>query len=1397
MDAGEVQVAISGRDEFSAASRSAEESYERLRLAQARAKSGTNALSASIDRLRARVALVGAAMGGFATITTSLAVGPERAFTRINALVGRTEKQVTRLRVASDDLARSTALSTRQLAEGAFDIASAGLRGADATETLRRSANAAAVGLGEARTVADATTSAMLTYGTANLNAAAAVDTLVAAVREGKASAESFAPQIGRIASLAQQLEVDYGELLGTLAFLTRRTGDASLATEQLLGVFRKLLRPTQIAKEMLASYGLTAQQVRKMVADDLIGTVETLTERMQQAGHNIADFWEETSAVVGAGLLVESAREADQVIQSVTKSSGSLARAVQTTFNRPFHEAATAATAFHEALVNMGQAIEHSIAPVLRAVATTVNAITAAFEALPRPVRTAIVVVTAALFGLVTVSLLAAKIAVGWGLVFATWRRVLNSTALGINTTAAGARGATRAYSLLGSATESVTAATRDLYHAQMNTITAVRRGAAASQEAAFAREAEAKATLDAARANMAAAATQRGLVDSRGNPLAGATGIVTGTNATKAQASALRNLGSAVGTVAKRYGTLFGSLAGGTALIWGLTAAWNAAREASARKRETMELLGREIGFVRVDVEELRQTLQAYIDTLNEADAAAQAAPETWSSSFVTAAAAVNGGADALTAFRQVSDEADARIVQLAQDVAKVTEESKGMVGGARAIDKEVRNVTAAFYAELEALGLTRDVIDELIKLSRSMRDAQQASTKEAQESAKAYLQNAEEISKFSRALGPDVVNRIIASAQASGDWVRAASQLRIGLAHVRGETGPTMADMEALGMGVTAAASNWEQMAERVNEAMEKFVESHRTALPAAEQSYRDFARAMGIQMYTAGNSVVSMTERVLRSLGLQVEGLADAAIAYAAFDTDIGGATIDVSWISRIQAAGKAIGMERDALSDLMKDVGAQAAATWPAAERAVSDHNKALEDARRLIDRFLTEITRVGDTVASSRFRDQLLGDAEQIQRAFDGLIETIKGLGPHTQLALQQAIAAMRPLIDQLKTASNALHGTATTQGALSKLAETEQRLARAREAAGVAQVHEVDALLEAAAKSQRKISELESELESLRQQAAQHAASVQQNLTGAMSLVTNTNTEAAGYLSYLEKFAAQIDKLAGAGFPNAMIQEVIGLGLKQGYFAAKRLLSMDTDARSRTIGLHNRISEVAGRIGDKSAGMLPSADRMADLPGLIAAENQRMQDFLTEALDLAIAENELQQGIVDGLRAEMAELATQIQDEFATFIEDLNSFGELFPPQLKAVFDQAVADFGATLGAQVDRINAGMSAALGAVQSAASSAIASISNARTPVRTATTAPKIPKTPSAGRTDGSSGAPDPAAGLTPDNTPKVQVTVYATGADPEQTVEAIRTYADSRGRPGGFGGWVL
>lgn len=271
-------------------------------------------------KLSLRITAPLAAISGLATHATTQF---DESLSRTIGLVGLSEEAVAGFRSEILKLAPAVGKSPQELSEALFFITSAGLRGEQALEALQVTAKAAAAGMGEVKSVADAVTSAMNAYGRETLSATRATEILTAAVRAGKADASTFAPVFGQILPTANELGISFEEVGGVLAFLTKSTGSASLAATGLRGVMTQLIRPTEAVKKEMK--WLTPEFVKQQIATKgLLPTLLYLKQRLAEAGLPISKLWSDIEGLNAVLQLTgRNSKDAADTMAQVADSVG------------------------------------------------------------------------------------------------------------------------------------------------------------------------------------------------------------------------------------------------------------------------------------------------------------------------------------------------------------------------------------------------------------------------------------------------------------------------------------------------------------------------------------------------------------------------------------------------------------------------------------------------------------------------------------------------------------------------------------------------------------------------------------------------------------------------------------------------------------------------------------------------------------------------------------------------------------------------------------------------------------------------------------------------------------------------------------------------------------------
>ena len=338
-----------------------------------------NALSSASSKLSAfgsKMQSVGGSMSTKLTLplvaagaaATKMALTFDKSMTSIQALVGVSAKEVSKMGEAAKRMATDTGKSSNEAAEALFYITSAGLRGEKAMGVLEASLKAAAVGLGETKTIADLSTSALNAYGEANLSATGATDILTAAVREGKLEASQLASSMGGVIPIASNMGVSFDEVAAAMASMSRTGTNAAEGATQLNAILASLKKPTSNAVQALNEMGMSTESVQKSLREDgLLSTLEMLQNKLKQTGKDTTAIFPNIRALKGVLDLTGAGLEDNRkIFDALTKSMGATDKAFEATAQSASFKFAKGMATMKNSLMEIGQSV---LPPVVEAV--------------------------------------------------------------------------------------------------------------------------------------------------------------------------------------------------------------------------------------------------------------------------------------------------------------------------------------------------------------------------------------------------------------------------------------------------------------------------------------------------------------------------------------------------------------------------------------------------------------------------------------------------------------------------------------------------------------------------------------------------------------------------------------------------------------------------------------------------------------------------------------------------------------------------------------------------------------------------------------------------------------------------------------------------------------------
>ena len=356
-------------------------------------KSALNSASSQMSSFGSKMQSVGKSMTAKLTLplvaagaaATKMAFDFDKSMGQIESLVGIAGDEVKKMGEAAKKMAVDTGRSANEAAEALFYITSAGLKGADATDTLNASLKAAAVGLGETKVIADLATSAMNAYGVQNLNASASTDIMVAAVREGKLEASALAGAMGSVIPIASNMGVGFDEVGAAMAAMSRTGTDAASGATQLTAILASIKKPADGAVQAMAKMGLSTEDVQKSLSEDgLLATLEMLQSGLKQTGQDTTAIFPNIRALKGVldltGAGIEDNRK---IFDALSNTMGATDEAFKKTSQTASFQMTQGLNAMKSSLLSVGQVILTAVAPAVQKIGAFFTSLSEKFQAL------------------------------------------------------------------------------------------------------------------------------------------------------------------------------------------------------------------------------------------------------------------------------------------------------------------------------------------------------------------------------------------------------------------------------------------------------------------------------------------------------------------------------------------------------------------------------------------------------------------------------------------------------------------------------------------------------------------------------------------------------------------------------------------------------------------------------------------------------------------------------------------------------------------------------------------------------------------------------------------------------------------------------------------------------
>lgn len=257
----------------------------------------------------------------------------DTSMTKLNTLVGISEGEIKKFKESVLELSGEVAQSPNELAEALFFLTSAGLKGANAMETLEAVSKGVAIGLGEQTDLAKVAGAAQNAYGADVLSSAEALDIFGAMVKTGMFESSELAAVLGKEAGFAAALGISFEELGAFISTYTRTTGDATSATVGVSGVMMAFTKETQKGKDALSKINMSYDELRLMLGEQgLQNTLIHLKENFAANGVELSEFFSKSQALKGViNVLGNQTSDYVSILGQLENASGMVSEGFDT----------------------------------------------------------------------------------------------------------------------------------------------------------------------------------------------------------------------------------------------------------------------------------------------------------------------------------------------------------------------------------------------------------------------------------------------------------------------------------------------------------------------------------------------------------------------------------------------------------------------------------------------------------------------------------------------------------------------------------------------------------------------------------------------------------------------------------------------------------------------------------------------------------------------------------------------------------------------------------------------------------------------------------------------------------------------------------------------------------
>lgn len=285
-----------------------------------------------------KLTLGAASFAGIANIAKDALVASaqlEKTFLKIKNLTDSSASDLALFKSSIGGISKTLGVSTNDLADGLYNITSAGVSGAKALETLEISAKGAAVGMGTTDEISKALSSTLNAYAGSNLTATKAAEIFFKTTKSGAIDMRELTASMSNVTPLASALGVSLEQVGAFLATASLKGTQASEAVTQLAGIFNAVINPTDEARKILGKIGLSMDELQAKIKTDFRGALLDLEKGFAGSATAMAKFFGRKEPALGfLSVVGDSAGKYGEILQGIEKNTNLLQAATEDAMN-------------------------------------------------------------------------------------------------------------------------------------------------------------------------------------------------------------------------------------------------------------------------------------------------------------------------------------------------------------------------------------------------------------------------------------------------------------------------------------------------------------------------------------------------------------------------------------------------------------------------------------------------------------------------------------------------------------------------------------------------------------------------------------------------------------------------------------------------------------------------------------------------------------------------------------------------------------------------------------------------------------------------------------------------------------------------------------------------------